>query len=190
MEAVVLDVQNVSHNYSQKGRPVEALNEINLQVAQQEIVAVRGDSGSGKTTLLLACGAMLRPSEGEVFINQQNLFSISTKQRNRIRANTIGYVFQTLQLVPYLSVLENLTLHNRASKQEAVEWLERFSLENRLQHKPGELSHGQRQRIALIRAIAHHPSILIADEPTGNLDENNSALVLDILRHFAESGGA
>ena len=95
-----------------------------------------------------------------------------------------------MQLVPYLSVLENLVLHDRASQAEARQWLERFELENRIDHKPEELSHGQRQRIALIRAIVHQPSILVTDEPTGNLDEKNSLLVMEILRHFADSGGA
>lgn len=186
----LLEVCGLTHGYRKRNNYLEVLSQINFTIDPCRIVTIRGESGSGKTTLLLACGGMLRPEKGEVKINGTSLYSINEFQRNQMRSNKIGYVFQTLELIPYLNVLDNLTLHDRALKPEAIDWLERFELADRLRHRPDELSHGQRQRVALIRAIVHQPILLIADEPTGNLDEKNSKMVFDMLRHFADSGGA
>lgn len=189
MSNSILEVNNLTHSYSHGAKQVQAITEICFHLNPKEIVAIEGASGSGKTTLLLACGGMLKPTSGSIQVRNEDLYGLSGEQRNRIRSERIGYVFQTLQLVPYLSVLDNLTLHHKATRADVLEWLERFGLEDRLRHFPHELSHGQRQRVALIRAIAHQPDILIADEPTGNLDSANSDLVYEILRHFADSGG-
>ena len=189
MNRVILNAREIAHSYRKNGKELEVYRDINLIVRSKQFVAIRGESGCGKTTLLLNCGAMLRPKKGNILIDDENLFAISPADRNRVRSAKIGYVFQTLELVPYLTVLENLTLHDKALKPEAIEWLNRFDLGDRIRHRPDELSHGQRQRVALIRAMVHQPLILIADEPTGNLDEKNTAMVFDILRHFADSGG-
>ncbi len=185
-----LDVRNVSHQYSKGSSQVKALVDVSISVNPSELVSIKGASGSGKTTLLLACGGMLSPSQGSIMIDGMDLYKLSASARNSLRASHLGYVFQTLQLLPYLTVLENVTLHSRSIRQEATEWLERFELADRIKHRPVELSHGQRQRVAIIRAIVHQPKLLIADEPTGNLDEKNAKLVFEILRHFANSGGA
>lgn len=189
MGEVVLDARNLTHTYRKKGDSLTVFSELSLSVRSQQIVAVQGESGSGKTTLLLACGGMLKPEHGSIIVDNVNLYSASPEQRNRIRSAKIGYVFQTLELVPYLNVLDNLTLHDRSLKTEAIDWLERFEMENRVRHMPDELSHGQRQRVALIRALVHQPLVLIADEPTGNLDSRNSQIVFEVMRHYADSGG-
>lgn len=190
MKDAILKTCRLSHVYRKNGQPIEVLKDVNLHLFPGELVGIQGDSGSGKTTLLLACGAMLKPSAGEVWLSGDNLSEAGTSKRKQVRARQVGFLFQTLQLVPYLTVLENLLLHPAAHRAEAIEWLERFSLEDRIGHRPAELSHGQRQRVALIRALVHQPAVLIADEPTGNLDERNSRMVFEILRHFADSGGA
>lgn len=190
MTRTVLQVSDLSFSYRKGKQRVDVLDRIGFSVSTREIVAIEGASGSGKTTLLLSCGGMLRPETGSVVIDGQDLYSLSPGRRNRVRAGQIGYLFQTLQLVPYLTVLDNILLSGRTTRDEALQWLETFELGDRVGHRPDELSHGQRQRIALIRAIAHQPLLLITDEPTGNLDDNNTAKVFNILRHFADSGGA
>jgi len=154
------------------------------------MVAVQGESGSGKTTLLLACGAMQKPTSGKVLLNQRDVFDLTPAARSQFRASQIGYLFQTLQLVPYLNVLDNVRIVKGVTAGTAKQWLERLGLDDRLHHKPDALSHGQRQRVALARAIAHRPALVIADEPTGNLDGKNARLVFDSLREFADGGGA
>ena len=154
------------------------------------MVAIQGKSGSGKTTLLLACGAMQKPSDGTVKICGQNVFELTSSIRSQYRASQIGYLFQTLQLVPYLNVLDNVRIVKGVSTSEAKQLLAKLGVDDRLQHKPESISHGQRQRVALARAIAHRPALLIADEPTGNLDAENTQLVFETLREFADDGGA
>ena len=187
---VILDVRNVSHVYRQKGQPVEAITDINLQVSQKQIVAIRGESGSGKTTLLLACGAMLQPSSGEILINQENLFSISARQRNLLRASTIGYVFQTFNLLPAFTALENVLLgmtfaRNRHDRVRAEQLLDRVGLRDRMQHKPSAMSVGEQQRVAVARALANSPRLLLADEPTANIDPANQQNIINLIRETA-----
>jgi ABC-type lipoprotein export system ATPase subunit len=138
----------------------------------------------------LACGAMQKPTCGTVTLEKQNVYALSVAKRARYRAGQIGYLFQTLQLLPYLNALDNVQLVPGVSGDTAKQWLVRLGLENRLHHKPDSLSHGQRQRVALARAIAHQPALIIADEPTGNLDPKHAQLVFDTLREFANDGGS
>ncbi len=187
---MILQVENLNHTYVVGSRELAVLHHANLELAASKVIAVQGESGSGKTTLLLACGAMQKPTSGRVKINQQDVFEMSAAGRNQYRANKIGYLFQTLQLVPYLNVLDNIRIVKGVSADTAMIWLKRLGLQDRLKHKPESLSHGQRQRVALARAIAHNPSLIIADEPTGNLDPKNAQLVFETLRHFADEGGA
>ena len=155
-----------------------------------QMVGILGESGVGKTTLLLNSGTMLQPSEGIVQIRGVSVYEVSAQKRARIRARDIGYLFQTLQLIPYLTLRDNLMLPTNSSTQSADEWLDRVGLADWSDHKPEALSQGQRQRAALARALVHQPELLIADEPTGNLDRKNSDLVFQVLREFSDSGGA
>ena len=189
-ETIVLSVENISHSYASRASNIDVVSNVSFTVARSEIVAVGGDSGSGKTTLLLACGAMQMPTEGSIFIQGQNIYDISASGRVDLRANKIGYMFQTLELIPYLSVLANVRISKKVDHDSALHWLSRLGMKDRLAHKPEALSHGQRQRVALARAIAHEPVLLIADEPTGNLDQRNSDIVFDALNEYAKNGGA
>ena len=186
----VLVVDQLSHVYQSQGGSVSVLNDISFEVGLSQMVAVRGESGSGKTTLLLACGAMQPPTSGVIELNGHNLYAMSSAQRTKFRAAHIGYLFQTLELVPYLNLIDNVRLADGVTRLDANKWLDRLGLADRILHKPESLSHGQRQRAALARALAHQPDLVIADEPTGNLDEKNSQLVFETLREFADAGGA
>jgi len=190
----VIQVQNVSKIYRSRTREVRALDDFSLQVEDGEFVAVRGPSGSGKSTLLLTVGGMIRPTEGRVLTRDTDLYGLSRADRARFRANNLGFVFQMFHLAPYLSVLENVLLPTRlvpnGGKPElAHELLERFGMAERIHHKPGELSTGERQRTAIARALINKPWLLLADEPTGNLDPETGAEILDHLREFSQNGG-
>ncbi len=186
----ILQVEQLGHVYRTRNGPINVFENICFSVKGSEILVVRGESGSGKTTLLLACGAMQRPTLGNVLISGSNLYELSSSERNRYRAVNIGYLFQTLELVPYLNLLDNVRVSHAASPSDAKDWLQRLGLGNRLWFKPESLSHGQRQRAALCRALVHRPRLVIADEPTGNLDESHSQVVFQTLREFADRGNA
>ncbi len=186
----ILSLRGISHQYSVGGRQIEVLSDVDLDVADGEIVEIQGQSGSGKTTLLLAGGGMQKPTAGQVSVGGQDLFRMTTSNRIAYRSRNIGYLFQTLQLLPYLTVFQNLILGPGVLSREAKSLLEQFGLSERMHHKPGSLSHGQRQRTALIRAMVHQPKLIIADEPTGNLDEENARIVFQSLRRFADAGNA
>lgn len=184
----ILQVEHLTHRYSATGPVV--LSDLGLTLNSSEMVSISGESGSGKTTFLLACGAMQRPTDGTVKINGQDVFGLSRRAQNTFRAQQIGYVFQTLQLVPYLSVLHNLMIVRGVDLETARHRLEQLGVDPFRNRMPHALSQGQRQRVALARAMVHRPALLIADEPTGNLDATHSELVFRTLREFAENGGA
>ena len=187
--------ENVSKVYRDRRRgEVRALDGLNLSIDAGEFVAVKGPSGSGKSTLLMTMGGMARPSEGTVAVDGMDLYAATTAKRARFRAEQIGFVFQMFHLVPYLSVLENVLLPTLAStsnagRQRAMELLDRFGLTGRIAHKPGELSTGERQRTAMARALLGDPTLILADEPTGNLDPENAAEVMGYLSEFHQGGG-
>ncbi|MFQ5808386.1 MAG: ABC transporter ATP-binding protein [Armatimonadota bacterium] len=189
----MIELQNVSKVYQGADGEVRALDDVTLSVAKGEFTAVRGPSGCGKSTLLLTVGAMVRPTEGRVLLDGQDLYALSPSHRARLRADRIGFVFQMFHLVPYLNVLENVLVPALAGapgdRNEALELLERLQLSHRLHHRPAELSTGERQRCALARALLHRPEIILADEPTGNLDPDNAAQVLEYLAGFHRDGG-
>jgi ABC-type lipoprotein export system ATPase subunit len=177
------------------GGQVAALDGVSLSLAAGEFVAVRGPSGCGKTTLLLAAGALLAGDEGQVLIDGQDPYRLGSDQRARFRAGKLGFVFQQFHLVPYLTVLENvlspcLALPAEDGERRAMQLIEHFGLTERIHHTPGELSTGERQRTALARALLNRPRLLLADEPTGNLDADSARAVLDYLAEFARDGGA
>jgi putative ABC transport system ATP-binding protein len=170
---------------------VTALAPFDLEVTAGEFIAIKGASGSGKTTLLLTLGGMLRPSDGTVSFDGEDLYSQSSTARAEYRATEVGFVFQMFHLVPYLGVEENvrLAMRNGAMTQRPRELLEQFGLGHRLTHTPGELSAGERQRVALARALVNEPRLILADEPTGNLDPENDRQVFEHLSEFHRAGG-
>jgi ABC-type lipoprotein export system ATPase subunit len=173
---------------------VRALGGVSLTAAPGEFVAVQGPSGSGKTTLLLAAGGLLRPTGGRVQIDGEDPYALAPSRRAAWRARTIGFVFQQFHLIPYLSVLENvlapsIAMPSRAAAERARALVSGLGLADRGAHVPAALSTGERQRVALARALLNRPGLLLADEPTGNLDRDNAALVLDSLHRFAGDGG-
>ena len=192
----LLELESVSKSYPGPEGKIQAVDQLSLSVGGGEFVAIYGPSGCGKTTLLLATGALLQPTEGRVLLEGQDPYSMSSGERARFRGLHIGFVFQQFHLVPYLDVLDNIlapTLAvsaNGRARSRACELAERFGLAGRLHHVPAALSTGERQRVALARALLNQPKLLLADEPTGNLDEQNGELVLRSLAEFARAGGA
>ena len=187
-------LENISKIYRTRHGEVKALDEVNFQVKKGEFVLVRGPSGSGKTTLLLTIGGMLRPTEGQVIVDGSEIYVMSEGERARFRAENIGFVFQMFHLVPYLNVIENVLLSagamsNQVMQAEARELLKRLGLSERERHKPSELSAGEKQRTAVARALLNHPKIILTDEPTGNLDPDNAAEVIEYLAEFQRNGG-
>ncbi len=190
----MLKVKDLHKVYQGRQGAVHALAGVAFQVQAGEFVAVQGPSGSGKTTLLLAIGALLMPTEGRVVIDGKNPYALSPEARARFRADTLGFVFQQFHLVPFLDVMDNilapaLALPAPDARDRAVELIEHFGLADRAHHVPAELSVGERQRVALARALLNRPKLLLADEPTGNLDGANAEIVLGHLAAFAEAGG-
>ena len=192
---MLLDFSHVSKTYPASAGEVRALRDVSFTLDPGDFLAIRGPSGCGKSTLLLAAGGLLRPTTGTITLLDQNLYALSNEARARLRATTIGFVFQQFHLVPYLTVLDNILAASLATrtpnaKERAHELMQRFHLTDRASHTPGELSTGERQRTALARALLNQPRLLLADEPTGNLDGDNATIVLDTLKTFAAQGGA
>jgi len=163
-------------------------------VAPGEFVAIQGPSGSGKTTVLFAAAGLLGVDSGDVVVDGKALGPLSVEARARIRATTMGFAFQQFNLVPYLDVLDNVLVPtvmvgSHEARQRATELIEHFGLGPRLHHTPAELSAGEQQRVALARALVNRPKIILADEPTGNLDEKSADVVLRYLGEFTEGGG-
>jgi len=191
----MLSVHNLSKSYPGPDGAVQALADVSLEVARGELVVVRGPSGSGKTTLLLAAGGLLAPDSGVVEVDGKKPYALDPDERAALRAAAVGFVFQQFHLVPYLSVLDNVLAPTLAGNvpdagHRARELIEAVGLADRADHLPGALSTGERQRVALARAFLNRPALLLADEPTGNLDEQNAATVLKHLADFAGNGGA
>jgi putative ABC transport system ATP-binding protein len=184
----VLELAAISKVYRRRGSEVVALRAPSLVIPAGDYVAVVGPSGSGKTTLLSMLGGMLSPTAGRVLIDGESLYDLRPARRAELRRQQMGFVFQTFNLVPYLSAVENVEVplylagHPRdEQRRRATELLERIGLGERLDHKPSELSTGQQQRVALARTLANDPPVILADEPTGNLDAESRSLVLDFL---------
>lgn len=188
-------LEQVSKIYRKNNESIVALRLDGLDIAEGEYLAVVGPSGSGKSTLLSILGGMLAPTAGRVSFAGQPLYELPLEERARIRREKIGFVFQTFNLVPYLTALENVQLPLYLSglpladqRDRAAHLLQRVGLEQRLQHKPFELSTGQQQRVALARTLANDPRVILADEPTGNLDPESRKTVLDFFDAFHAEG--
>src|SRR5579862_4355287 len=167
---------------------IRALDDFTLTVDPGEWVSIMGPSGSGKSTLVNLIGCLDRPSTGEIWLDGQNVANIPAAELNRVRAEKIGFVFQQFHLIPYLTALENVMLaqyfHSMTDENEALEALERVGLKDRPHHVPSQLSGGEQQRVCIARALINDPKIILADEPTGNLDAKNEEIVLELLRDF------
>ena len=191
----MLEIYHLKKYFNGPEGIVRALDDISLHVKSSEFVTVQGPSGCGKTTLLFTAGGLLSPDKGTVLIRGKDPYQMSQEVRARFRADEIGFVFQQFYLVSYLSVLDNvlipyLALPKTGAKERAYELIERFNLTDRIHHVPGELSSGERQRTALARALLNEPKLLLADEPTGNLDRENAEIIHKSFAEFVHSGGA
>jgi putative ABC transport system ATP-binding protein len=191
----MLRLEAVSKVYARGGRGVIALSPCHLTIETGAFLAVVGPSGSGKSTLLAILGGMLAPTTGTVWLDGQSLYDLSVPERARLRARKIGFVFQAFNLVPYLTALENVQvplylagMELAEQRRRAAALLEQVGLGDRLGHRPSELSIGQQQRVALARTLANDPPLILADEPTGNLDPTTRTQVLRLLGDFHREG--
>ncbi|MGG1312797.1 ABC transporter ATP-binding protein [Cohnella laeviribosi] len=183
----VIEAAGLSKIYGKGSTRVEALRDVSFGVAQGEFVAIVGASGSGKSTLLHLLGGLDRPTSGEVYIDGENLYALKEKERAVFRRRKIGFIFQSFNLIPVLNVEENIQLpllldHRQPDKNYIRDLIATLGLDNRRKHLPSELSGGQQQRVAIGRALAYKPAIVLADEPTGNLDSANGREVLELLK--------
>ncbi len=190
----MIHLENTSKVYSTPRGPVNALDHMQFEAREGEFVVVRGPSGSGKTTLLLTLGGMLRPSQGQVKLLDQDLYAMPVQTRSQFRAENIGFVFQMFHLIPYLNVLENVLMaggavNNKPDTSRAHTLLQRLGISERETHIPAELSAGERQRVAIARALLNQPKVILADEPTGNLDPENEKHVMKYLSEFHQQRG-
>jgi putative ABC transport system ATP-binding protein len=191
----MLRMEAVTKIYDGRGRTVAGLRSVTLDIPKGDSLCVVGPSGCGKSTLLLILGGMLSPTEGRVLLDGQSLYSLSSDKRAKLRREKIGFLFQTFNLVPYLSALENVQiplllagLNGPCQKERAAALLQQVGLGDRLDHKPSELSVGQQQRVALARMLANNPEIILADEPTGNLDPETGEQIVALLEEINKEG--
>ncbi|MEW8972960.1 MAG: ABC transporter ATP-binding protein [Tissierellaceae bacterium] len=180
-------VENLSKSYGKGNTRVEALKSVDLTINQGEFVAVVGPSGSGKSTLLHLLGGVDRPTEGKVYIDGVDIYGLSEKELAIFRRRKVGFIFQFYNLVPVLTVEENILLpmlldSKQVNRQHLEELMDMLGLRDRKEHLPNQLSGGQQQRVSIGRALAYNPSIILADEPTGNLDSKNSKEIVDLLK--------
>ncbi|HCO93249.1 MAG TPA: ABC transporter ATP-binding protein [Phycisphaerales bacterium] len=190
----MVEFKNITKIYDGPEGKVTALDKVSLSVQPGEFLAVCGPSGCGKTTLLLTAGGLLRPSKGQLNLDGSDPYGVSPEMRSKIRARMIGFVFQQFHLIPYLTVRQNilapsLALPTKKAGQRAQELISSFGLDDRAGHVPAQISTGQKQRTALARALLNKPKIILADEPTGNLDEGNANTVLSYLSQYVAEGG-
>ncbi len=188
-------LENVSKIYNLGEIEVRALDDINITVCQKDYVSIMGPSGSGKTTLLDVMSTMMRPSKGKVFIEDKDTTKMSNAELSSFRGKKIGFIFQTFNLLPKLTALDNVIVpmwinnYKREKRIErAKEVLTKVGLEDRMYNRPNQLSGGQRQRVAIARALALNPNIIVADEPTGNLDSKSGKIVMEVLNDLNKEG--
>ena len=185
----LLELKHVSKAYNEK---VLALDDVNLNVEKGEWLAVMGPSGSGKSTLMNIIGCMDSPTSGEVILDGDVLTNATREELTRFRRDKIGIVFQQFHMIPYLTAVENIMVaqyyHSMPDRNEAMAALERVGLADRASHLPSQLSGGEQQRVCIARALINYPVLILADEPTGNLDEKNQNLVMKIFHELHDEG--
>jgi putative ABC transport system ATP-binding protein len=188
MMAPVVQVENLEKRFE----AVRALGGVSFEVESGEWIAIMGPSGSGKTTLINILGGLDHPTSGRVVVDGMEIGELGERELTRYRADKIGFVFQQFHLVPYLTALENVMLaqyfHSITDEKDAAGVLRRVGLADRLEHLPAQLSGGEQQRVAIARALINHPKLILADEPTGNLDEDNEATILKLLQELHSAG--
>ena len=186
--AAVVEIESLRKEFGS----VRALDGVSLQIEEGEWIAIMGPSGSGKTTLINILGGLDSPTSGRAIVAGTDVARLDDAGLTRFRAEKVGFVFQQFHLVPYLTALENVMLaqyfHSITDEKEALQSLERVGLGDRAEHLPSQLSGGEQQRVAVARALINHPKLILADEPTGNLDEVNEQIVLNLLRELHREG--
>ncbi|HIF26820.1 MAG TPA: ABC transporter ATP-binding protein [Porticoccaceae bacterium] len=196
MSKVLLDVKNLGRSFSQGGETIEIFKDLNMQIAEGEMVALVGPSGAGKSTLLHLIGLLDKPTKGEIFVDGHEAGKLNDLERTKLRRDFIGFVYQFHYLQPEFSALENVVLPQMIkgrSKSDANEFgkqlLETLGLGHRVSHRPARLSGGEQQRVAIARALANRPKLLLTDEPTGNLDPDTSEEVFEMLVDLVRGTG-
>ncbi len=191
----MIKIENLSKFFRTEEVETIALNKVNLEVQDKEFVAIMGPSGCGKSTLLNILGLLDNPSEGNYYLSNQEVGHLKEKERTRVRKGNIGFVFQSFNLIDELNVFENvelpltyLNIKADERKKRVTELLQRMNISHRAQHFPQQLSGGQQQRVAIARALVSNPKIILADEPTGNLDSKNGAEVMQLLTELNKEG--
>ena len=190
----MIQFEHVHKPYRTATSEVAAISDLSFSVDEGEFIAVRGRSGCGKSSLLSLAGGLVLPTQGRIVIDGQPVSEMTAAQRSAFRGEKIGFVFQMFHLLPYLNIMENVVVAgsevaSATAGERAETLLSDFGLRDRLTHRPGELSAGERQRVALARALLNRPRLLLADEPTGNLDPENASGVLELLAQFHKQGG-
>jgi putative ABC transport system ATP-binding protein len=195
MDEPILRIRNLSKTYMQGKIPVHALSDVSFDVDKGEFLSIVGPSGSGKSTFLSMIGLLDKPTSGSVFINGVEITKATDSQAPKIRREKIGFVFQHFNLIPTLSAFENVDIAMRFArvpkskrKERAFELLTQMGLRDRMNHKPSELSGGEQQRVAIARAMANNPAIILADEPTGEVDTKTRDMIVELLRGLSENG--
>ena len=191
----MIDVSDVTKSYTIGGNQVNALNDVCLEISEGDFMAVTGPSGSGKSTLLYTLGGLLTPNTGRVLVNESDIYSLNQRMRAKFRRDNVGFIFQTFELLPYLTALENVMLplsidgvSDWEQEDRAYDSLEKVGLDERADHKPTELSGGEQQRVAVARGLVNDPKILLADEPTGNLDQKTGDGIMGLLSDLNDEG--
>ena len=193
--AYLIEASGIHKEFSIGSSIIHVLKGIDSHVKKGEFVAIMGPSGSGKSTMLYILGCLQRPTSGTYLLDGRDVFKASDRELSRIRANQIGFVFQTFNLLPYLNIFENVelpflyfSLDDHGTKERIMTSIQRVGLADRLRHRPAELSGGEMQRVAIARALAIEPALILADEPTGNLDSKTSLEILELFKKLNDSG--
>ena len=195
-KTLMIHLEKISRIYQIGNQTIHALDAVDLDIRAGEFVAVMGRSGSGKSTLLNMLGCMDKPDEGDYFLDGSNISSMDDDELSAVRNNYMGFVFQTFHLLPRLTTLDNVLLPRRyhsegireSDREDAIGLLEQVDLGDRILHKPNELSGGQRQRVAIARSLINKPKVILADEPTGNLDSSTSDAIMELLTELNSKG--
>ena len=192
---ILISVKNLKKTYLLGGEEVHALDDVSLSIEEHEFVAITGQSGSGKSTFMNMLGCLDRPDSGEITLDGTDILKCKEKELSVIRNKKIGFIFQQFHLLPKLSALENVELPliyqgmpTKKRREKAVKALKEVGLEQRMNHKPNQLSGGQQQRVAIARALVGEPSLILADEPTGNLDSRSGKEIMTLLHNLHEEG--
>ena len=191
----LLKLKKVNLKYQTDKNTIKVLNNIDLSTKKKDTISIMGESGSGKTSLIMLVGGLEKATSGKIFFLDQDITSLSEDEVSKIRRKHIGIVFQSFYLIPNYTAVENVALTLELNKfrnpqRQAKEFLDRFGLKNRLNNLPSQLSGGEQQRVAIARAIAMKPQLILADEPTGNLDSENSVMISDILFNYVKEEGS